>query len=86
MPSAKRVRSDPKGKKFVRERRYFVIKISDARKVLSQWHLAELTALGRAVDRHRRLRGKPALQCLVIENDWPEFEPTWKAIEARMQS
>jgi hypothetical protein len=23
------------------------------------------------------------LDCVVVESDWPEYEPTWKAIEAR---
>lgn len=26
----------------------------------------------------------PRRECLVIEGDWPEFEPAWAAIEARV--
>ena len=27
--------------------------------------------------------GRPPLGCVVVESDWPEYEPTWRAIEAR---
>ena len=27
--------------------------------------------------------GKAPLDAVVVESDWPEYEPTWKAIEAR---
>jgi NTP pyrophosphatase (non-canonical NTP hydrolase) len=40
--------------------------------------------LDEAAANTRNQLGKPPLKCLVIESDWPEYEPTWKAIEARM--
>ena len=33
---------------------------------------------------HRTAIGKPRLDCVVVEVDWPEYEPTWEAIEARI--
>lgn len=24
------------------------------------------------------------MDCVVVESDWPEYEPTWRAIEARV--
>lgn len=24
------------------------------------------------------------MECVIVESDWPEYEPTWKAIEARV--
>ena len=34
----------------------------------------------------RALAGKPALHCVVVEKDWPEYEPTWVDIEARVSA
>jgi hypothetical protein len=27
--------------------------------------------------------GIPTVECVVIESDWPEYEPVWKMIEER---
>ena len=32
----------------------------------------------------RKAVGLPGLECVVIESHWPEYEATWKAIEARV--
>lgn len=40
--------------------------------------LAEVQRVG------REEVGKAPLECVVVESDWPEYEPTWEAIEARM--
>lgn len=40
--------------------------------------LAKKVAKGRADDI------KIPLECVVVEQDWPEYEPTWMAIEERM--
>lgn len=63
---------------FERENRYIVLK---------RKHLGSLPE-------HLQIRLKPALEdaaqllpkldCLVVESDWPEYEPTWRAIEQRM--
>ncbi len=63
---------------FQREDRYIVIKRSDLKKVPVSYrsHLIDpMFAL---------LAHLPNRECLVIESDWPEYEPAWKAIEARM--
>jgi hypothetical protein len=31
----------------------------------------------------RRRQGKKPLVACVVESDWPEYEPTWNAIEER---
>lgn len=69
---------------FTRERRYIVIKLSDVKIALSVAEQRELESLCKFVLSGRQMRGKPDLQCVVVESDWPEYEPTWKAIEARM--
>lgn len=63
---------------FERENRYIVLK---------RKHLASLPD-------ELQIRLKPALEdaaqllpkfdCLVVESDWPEYEPAWRAIEQRM--
>ncbi len=71
------------GSAFVRERRYLVIKLKDAQEFLTPDERAILEILSDVVTRKRRLCGKRELQCVVVESDWPEYEPTWRAIEAR---
>lgn len=44
----------------------------------------EIRGLAREYAEQRRLKGKKPLECVVVEKDWPEYEPTWKAIEARV--
>lgn len=62
---------------FKREDRYIVIKRSDLKKVPVAYrsHLVE--------PMFSLLSHLPRRECLVIESDWPEYEPTWAAIEAR---
>ena len=59
--------------KFKREERYIVIK----RKHLSEPVENAIKALLAAADIN-------TIDCVVVEKDWPEYEPTWKAIEKRV--
>lgn len=68
---------------FTREERYIVFKISDVVEHLTTTealHLARLYEIQRV---GRREAGKAELECVVVEKDWPEYESTWRAIEAR---
>lgn len=72
---------------FNREHRYVVLKASDLRAVgLTERELEILERVCAKVDQYRRDTGKPDLECVVVEKDWPEYEPTWKAIERRVLS
>lgn len=73
---------------FQREDRYIVIKRRDLEAIENSTELSDLEAhkavllLHEALDTlHSRL---PVRECLVIESDWPEYEPTWAAIRARV--
>ena len=69
---------------FKREDRYMVFKISDVVEHCTKTealHLARLYEIQRV---GRKDAGKVELECVVVESDWPEYEPTWKAIEARV--
>lgn len=69
---------------FNREERYTVLKISDVSDALSIEDQETLVYFEQKIDAQREARGKAPLQCVVVEKDWPEYEPTWKAIEARV--
>ena len=71
-------------KEFTRETRYVVLKNADIMQCLTIKELIELRHIQARVTEHRMAIGKPRLDCVVVEADWPEYEPTWKAIEARM--
>ena len=70
---------------FKREQQYLVLKSSDViASGLSKTELDQLEAICNKVDECRRNAGKPDLETVVVEKDWPEYEPTWKAIEHRV--
>lgn len=72
-----------------RERRYILFKFSDlyaalGHKFIDDDDLARLTAIGEKIEEMRKWYNKPPLQAVVVESDWPEYEPVWKMIEERM--
>ena len=69
---------------FIREARYVVLKNADIMQCLTVNELIELRRIQAKVEDHRAEIGKSPLDCVVVESDWPEYEPTWKAIEARV--
>lgn len=67
-------------KEFKREERYIVVKIKDAK------HIDREEPFN-GYDRLRDFLKQsciPTREALVIEKDWPEYEPTWAAIERRV--
>ncbi len=75
---------------FKKEERYLVIKKSDLNHVLESFNTAfpagALRTILEQVQEHRLARGaSPNMECVVVEKDWPEYEATWAAIEARMK-
>jgi hypothetical protein len=63
---------------FKRENRYIVIKRSDLAKLPKALQ-------GDLVNVLFQINARvPARDCVVVESDWPEFEPTWAAIERRV--
>lgn len=66
---------------FKREDRYIVFKVSDLGNSLKG---DEIRRLAREYAEHRKQMGKKPLDCVVVESDWPEYEPTWQAIETRV--
>ena len=69
---------------FKREERYIVFKLSDVEEHFTPGERQQLARLAEVQRVGREEAGKAPLECVVVEADWPEYEPTWKAIEARM--
>ena len=57
-------------KEFKRERRYILAKVKHLRPHDIQF-----------LDSYLKSLEHPALQAVVVESDWPNYEDTWKAIE-----
>lgn len=70
--------------KFEREERYLVVKYSDMVKFLSDEETRNLIESAKLVDKGRERINKKPLSCVVVENDWPEYETVWKMIEDRI--
>ena len=69
---------------FQREERYLVFKLSDVAEHFTFGERLQLARLAEVQRVGRKEAGKAPLDCVVIEADWPEYEPTWRAIEARV--
>ncbi|WP_208690938.1 hypothetical protein [Pseudomonas oryzihabitans] len=67
---------DVQAGEFQREDRYIVIKRKDLEKMTTPMAFS----LHELLNKHL-----PKREYLVIESDWPEYEPTWAAIQARVE-
>ena len=71
---------------FERELRYYVAKRKDVEQYLSTTEqqilhlLLNKVAIGRLNDK------KPFFKSVVVESDWPEYEPVWDMIKARTEA
>ena len=64
-----------------RETRYMVLKLSDINKYLFPDEIENLIKMSNTIVEERADDGKPPLKCVVVEDDWPMYEATWKSIE-----
>lgn len=69
-------------KSFVRERRYLVAKLSDVSSALSRDEIGQLESIMAKVALHREKQGRPQLECVVVERDWPIHDDVWILIES----
>ena len=69
---------------FMRKERYIVFKISDVERYLTDKDRANIAMMKMEIDAGRDCANKPPFKGLIVEADWPEYEPTWRAIEARV--
>src|SRR5690606_4218726 len=80
----RRKRSREMSTEFKREERYLVFKLSDVEEHFTPGERQQLARLAEVQRVGRSEGGKPLLECVEVESDWPEYEPTWNASEARM--
>lgn len=66
---------------FEREDRYTVIKNKDIKAFLSDEQVDNLAEILDTINYYRGFRGE--VKCVVVEHDWPEYEPVWKMVEER---
>ena len=69
---------------FTREERYIVFKLSDVERYLTDADRSHLAMMKNEIDAGRDCANKPPFKGLIVESDWPEYESTWRAIEARV--
>lgn len=69
---------------FKRELRYLVLKWADIEEYGLESQKRELRALCASIELGRTEDRRRINSYVVVADDWPEYEPTWKAIEARM--
>jgi hypothetical protein len=68
------------------ENRYIVLKRRDVDEHLNEDEKITLSVLCETVDDGRRNKGKPSIDALVIESDWPEYGLALDAIVERVDS
>jgi len=71
---------------MIRENRYVVAKRKDILRYLSSTEQKQLGLLFEKIEEGRKQDDRHNLQCVVVESDWPEYEPTWNAIEKRVDA
>ena len=84
LPRPRRKRRNQMSTEFKREERYIVFKLSDVERYLTDADRTHLAMMKNEIDAGRACANKPPFKGLIVESDWPEYEPTWKAIEARV--
>lgn len=73
-------------REFQRELRYLVAKVRDVETALTDGEKQELAALLKKVEQYRTDSGKPPLECVVVESDWPNYEETWASVQQVWES
>lgn len=65
---------------MIRQTRYTVLKHTDL-ECLTQIEWAQLNHICAKVSHYRTQCNKAALQCVIVEQDWPIYEMVWQLIE-----
>lgn len=70
---------------FKKEFRYLVFKIKDVDLYLTEQEKDSLLCIADELAVCRADAGKNPLQCVVVEDDWPEYDIVWKMIQDRIE-
>lgn len=72
---------------FTKEIRYLVVKHTDMLNYLTEVEQSTLKYLAAECERRRStISGRVPREYVVVESDWPEYEPTWQAIKLRSEN
>lgn len=72
---------------FKREDRYIVLKRRDVKNALTDLEQDILSMIQYKISKYRvEIMDKDNLRCVVVEEDWPEYEKIWDMIEERVKS
>ncbi len=63
-----------------------VIKLKDLEAALTETEEQILFKLASKVENMRIQQGRSTMKAVVVEHDWPEYEPTWQALEQRVDA
>lgn len=63
-----------------------MIKFKDIRTVLTETENEILFKLTNKIENTRIRQGRGTMKAVVIEHDWPEYEPTWQALSQRVDA
>jgi len=63
-----------------REDRYLIFKYKDIEKYLAKAELRYLELVADAINSGRSNDGKSQIKCVVVEDDWPQYEDVWSSI------
>jgi flagellar basal body P-ring protein FlgI len=67
-----------------REIKYTVIKNKDIENALDADEIETLETICKKINQHREREGKKAIECVVVEHDWPEYLDVWSMIAMRV--
>lgn len=67
-----------------RENRYWVLKVCDVENYFTDSRRDVVIQILKDITAMRIQDGRDPLNCVVIEEDWPEYEPTWELLSKRM--
>ena len=66
------------------EERYIVFKLGDLHRYCSNFDISSIERVWQIIAKGRALEDKRPFRAVVIEDDLPEYEQIWNAIEARV--
>ena len=69
-----------------RYNKYLVLKWADIYNSFDKAEVEILRSLLNKANEYRESINKGVIECVVIESDWPEYEPTWKLLSDRVDS
>jgi 2-methylisocitrate lyase-like PEP mutase family enzyme len=65
---------------------FLVLKLEDVYGALSGKQLHMLKLIVDRINAYKDEQNKPDLRCVVVEEDWPEYEQIWTMLDERLNN